>query len=260
VQNDIQQRAMDFQPAVVVNESQFSEAVHEETDSRAGCAYHLGQGLLTDRGDYAMGDPVLTEVSKHEQNTSQPLFAGVEKLIHQVRFVSDVPQQQIRYEQVGERVLLVKRPHHCGLFDPQKGAVRHGACRADTSKLPGQSSFSEEVSDIQYADRRFLAALRNDCEPHMAGLNIEDCVGCFSLRKDCAFFGNYHDSPALANRGEERLGVEVALFLGRFGWHLGFLPHHSRTPRGGLYRCLDLSFGALLCTPANAVSLIPHGG
>jgi hypothetical protein len=29
VQNDIQQRAMDFQPTVVVNQSQFSELVHE---------------------------------------------------------------------------------------------------------------------------------------------------------------------------------------------------------------------------------------
>jgi hypothetical protein len=64
---------MDFQPAVVVNESQFSEPVHEESDPRAGCAYHLGEGLLTDRGDYAVGDAVLTEVSKQEEDPRQPL-------------------------------------------------------------------------------------------------------------------------------------------------------------------------------------------
>jgi hypothetical protein len=32
VQDDIEQRAVDLQPTIVVNKSQFPEAVHEEAD------------------------------------------------------------------------------------------------------------------------------------------------------------------------------------------------------------------------------------
>ena len=35
VQDDIEQRAVDLQPAVVVNEAQFSEPVHEKAHPRA---------------------------------------------------------------------------------------------------------------------------------------------------------------------------------------------------------------------------------
>ena len=41
VQNYIEQRAMDFQPAIVVNKAQLPEPVHEKADSRAGGAHHL---------------------------------------------------------------------------------------------------------------------------------------------------------------------------------------------------------------------------
>ena len=54
----------------------------------------------------------LTEVSEQEQNPSQPLFAGIKELIDQILLVSDVPSQQIRYEQVGKFMFAVKRKHH----------------------------------------------------------------------------------------------------------------------------------------------------
>ncbi len=55
VKDDIKQRAVDLQTAVVVNKSQFPEPIHEETDTRASCAHHLCEGLLTDFGDYSPG-------------------------------------------------------------------------------------------------------------------------------------------------------------------------------------------------------------
>ena len=54
MQDDIQQRGVDLQPAVVVNEPQFSEPVHEGADPRAGCADHFRQHFLTDLGNYAL--------------------------------------------------------------------------------------------------------------------------------------------------------------------------------------------------------------
>src|ERR1019366_2281888 len=40
-ENNTEKRAVDFQPTVVVNKSQFSEPVHEKTHSRAGRANHF---------------------------------------------------------------------------------------------------------------------------------------------------------------------------------------------------------------------------
>ena len=53
-------------PAIIVNEAQRSKPIHEKTDPRPGCADHLGEGLLTDLGDYNLGHTFLTEVSKQE--------------------------------------------------------------------------------------------------------------------------------------------------------------------------------------------------
>ena len=85
---------MNLQPApAIVNEAQFPEPIHEETDPRPGCTHHLGQRLLTDLGDYRLGHAFLAEVSKQQQNPRESLFAGIEKLVDQVLFVSDVPPQ-----------------------------------------------------------------------------------------------------------------------------------------------------------------------
>jgi len=82
VQNDIEQRTVDLQTAVIVNKTQFPEAVHEEADSRTGRADHLGQSFLTDLRNNGFGNAFFAEMSKQQQNASQSLFAGVEELVH----------------------------------------------------------------------------------------------------------------------------------------------------------------------------------
>jgi hypothetical protein len=64
------------------------EPVHEKADPRPGRAYHLPERLLTDLGNYSLGNTFLTKMSKQEQNPSQSLFAGIEKLVDQIFFVS----------------------------------------------------------------------------------------------------------------------------------------------------------------------------
>ena len=74
---------MNLQPApAIVNEAQLPEPVHEKTDPRPGCPYHLGEGLLTDLGDYRLGHAFLTEARQQQQNPSQSLFALIEELVH----------------------------------------------------------------------------------------------------------------------------------------------------------------------------------
>jgi hypothetical protein len=65
-----------------------------------GPSYHLCKGLLTDHGNYGLGRTFLAEMSKQEQDPSESFFAGIKELIDQVLFGSDVPGQQMRYEQI----------------------------------------------------------------------------------------------------------------------------------------------------------------
>src|SRR4249919_21138 len=51
VQNHVQQRAMDGNPAIVINEAQLAKLVHKKADARARRADHFRQGLLADLGD-----------------------------------------------------------------------------------------------------------------------------------------------------------------------------------------------------------------
>ena len=53
MENNIEERTMDCQTTVVVNETQLPESVHEEADPRPSCAHHLREGLLTDLGNYS---------------------------------------------------------------------------------------------------------------------------------------------------------------------------------------------------------------
>ena len=65
----------------IVKEAQLSEPVHKKNDTGPGCADHLGQGLLTDLGDYRLRHAFFSEASQQEQYPGQSLFAGIEELI-----------------------------------------------------------------------------------------------------------------------------------------------------------------------------------
>jgi hypothetical protein len=56
--------------AVIVNEPQFPEPVHEKANPRPSCAYHLCQGFLTDIGDWSLMYAFLAEVSQQQENPS----------------------------------------------------------------------------------------------------------------------------------------------------------------------------------------------
>jgi hypothetical protein len=55
VQYHAQERSVDLKSAVVLDEAQFPELVHEEIDARACCANHLGQRFLRHLGENSMG-------------------------------------------------------------------------------------------------------------------------------------------------------------------------------------------------------------
>ena len=66
LQEDIQKGVVDANLAVIFDESQFPEAIHEETHSRPGGANHLCQDLLADLGNDYVGFTFLAELSEQQ--------------------------------------------------------------------------------------------------------------------------------------------------------------------------------------------------
>ena len=113
---------MNFQVAVVFDETQFAELVHEEADPRPCGADDLGQSLLADLRDDRLGLAFLAEISQQEQHSCQSLFAGVEELVHQIFLDSDVPGKQVLQEQFGKGRLFVEHSYRVRLIDPHDRA------------------------------------------------------------------------------------------------------------------------------------------
>ena len=93
VQDHAEEATMDRQPAggaVVIDKTQLLEVVHEMTDPRPGGAHHLRQVFLIDSGKDTLGATFLAKMSQQQENPGQALLAGVEKLIDQIPFGSDV--------------------------------------------------------------------------------------------------------------------------------------------------------------------------
>src|SRR4029077_4164909 len=218
VQNYVEKGAVDLQSAVVVNKSQFSEAVHEEAYSRAGSADHFRQCLLADPRDYGFRNALLAEMQDQKEDSGQPLFTRIEKLIDQIFFVTDVPRQQIGHEHFGNFAFAMKRFHHGFLFDSQNGALRHCGGRAHTERLARKRAFTEKVSLTQYANGCFLASLRDHGESYLAGLDVKYRVSSLPLREDGFFPREEHKFPALADAGKKCAGIKILLVFGAFNW------------------------------------------
>jgi hypothetical protein len=103
MQNDIQQGTMHFEAAaVVVNETQFSKFIHEETDAGPCRADHLCKCLLTDFRANRFRFAFLAKVRQQQEQPSQTFLARIEQLIDEVCFDADGPAKKMRDEQLGE--------------------------------------------------------------------------------------------------------------------------------------------------------------
>jgi hypothetical protein len=56
-------------PAIVVNEDQLSESIHEKADPPTSGADHLCKSLLADFWDDSLRDAFLAKMSKHQKDT-----------------------------------------------------------------------------------------------------------------------------------------------------------------------------------------------
>ena len=84
MQDRVQQRLMDFHLAVVTDETQFPEFVHEGADAGSRGADHFRQRPLIETGIDRLRAAFLAEIGEQEQKAREPLLAGIEQLIDQI--------------------------------------------------------------------------------------------------------------------------------------------------------------------------------
>jgi len=84
VEDDVHERIVDAQPAIVLNGPEFPEFVHEEVHPFSGGANHLGQRFLTDLGNRHRFAFASADTREQQENARQALLARIEELIDQV--------------------------------------------------------------------------------------------------------------------------------------------------------------------------------
>jgi hypothetical protein len=78
VQNDVQQRIMNFQSSVVIDKAQLAEFIHEKAHPRSGRADHLRQRFLTEVSHDRLRPTFLAEICKQKEKPGEALFARIE--------------------------------------------------------------------------------------------------------------------------------------------------------------------------------------
>src|SRR5882757_4112769 len=234
-QDDTQQRAVNLQMAVVLDEAQLPEFVHELADTGTCRADDLSQCLLADRGGDRLRPAVLTEIRKNEQRTCKALFARVEELVDEVLLDPAVAGQQVGHEQLAKRRLGMQNTDHLGLADPHHFALDHSACCGQAQRLADQAAFAEEVARPEDRDHRFLALLGRDNDLDLALLDVENGLSRARLQEDDVFLAIVGHRAAATHRGEKRLRIKGGLTV---GLSVVFHSHAPARHRAGGYHTL----------------------
>jgi hypothetical protein len=77
-QDNAQEWAVDLKPAVVLDEAQFLEFIHEEINPGARRSDCLCQRFLRNLGKNPLRPIILSIASRQQQRASQPFLGGVE--------------------------------------------------------------------------------------------------------------------------------------------------------------------------------------
>jgi hypothetical protein len=213
---------MDLQVAVVLDETQFSEFVHELADTRPRRSDDFRQCLLADfHGDW-LWTAFLAEIRQEQQRGRQALFARIENLVGQVLLRAAGAGQQMSDEPLAEARLVVQDTDHLGFSDPHDFAFDHGSGRRQAERLPDQAALPEELARAQDGGYRFLALREGDHDLDLARLDVEDGIRRALLREDDVVGAIGGNAPAATYGREKRVRIEDvlgqdALILGRHG-------------------------------------------
>ena len=90
MQNYAQQATVDRQTVGVINKAKLLELHHEMADPRSRRADHLRQVFLINSWEDSFGSAFLAKMCKQQKDSGQAFLAGIEKLVHEIRFIPNV--------------------------------------------------------------------------------------------------------------------------------------------------------------------------
>ncbi|HXO87196.1 MAG TPA: hypothetical protein VN885_01015, partial [Candidatus Acidoferrales bacterium] len=111
-ENHVEEGTVHGETAVVLDETEPPEFIHEEADPRPSGSHHFGKRFLADLGKDGFGLAGLPVLREKKKRAGEAFFAGIEKLIHQIGFETNVARQNMRDESLRKSLLLAKHPHH----------------------------------------------------------------------------------------------------------------------------------------------------
>jgi hypothetical protein len=211
VQDYAQKRSVDLKSAVVLDEAQFPEFVHEKIHAGTRGANHLRQHFLRYFGEHALGFIFLAIAREQQQRASQAFFTGVKQLIDQVLFDADISGKHERDEPVGKFMFGVQNANHFCFFDNQSGGRRNRGCRSHANRLARQASFAKEIAGSQNRNDGFFTGFVDDRKPHRAFLDIDDIRAGLALREDRLFLRILDNLLSHTSRIKKSLRFERSL-------------------------------------------------
>ena len=209
MKHDIQQRTVDFEsPAVVVDEAEFTELIHEKADSGTSGTHHFCQGFLANLGKDLLRFAVLSKVGHQEQYPCEPFLAGVEEPVDQIFLDSNVAREQIGHEELGEPRLVTDHSDCCWFGYPDDRGIRKGGGGGHAPLLAREATLAEKVGRSQDSDDRFFAVLGNDGELDFALLNVKERIGGIALGENRLILTVGGDDSSFADLGQKGFGIE----------------------------------------------------
>ena len=176
---------MDLDAAVVADEAELAEAVHEEADAGPGGADHFSQGFLRDGRNECLWFSRFAKLGHEEEYSRQTLFTGVEELIDEIGLGSHAAGEQELEKEVCEGRLVVHLANHLSPVDFERDAgVDGGGGEHAQPNDRGEALLTDEVAGGQERDGCFLAVVGDDSELCPAALEIEDGVCPVALGKE----------------------------------------------------------------------------
>src|SRR4029077_5484393 len=195
VQDNSQQGIVDVDLAVVFDEAQFSELVHEKIDPRACGTDHLRQHLLRYFKKHLLRLARRAIAREQQQSARQTLLAGVKELVDQVFLDSKVPCQHVGDEAVRKLVFSVEHANHFVFLNDEHG----GGCNSSRSRhangLASKAAFAKKITRSQNRHNGLFAGFIDHGKLHAAFLNVHDILCGIALRED-GFFSSKLSNPS----------------------------------------------------------------